>query len=269
MNMSIRFILFGYLLYLPCIIFAQVGINTTKPQASLDVNGSILLRGALVLGTDPGAAGQVLVSQGEKEQPKWGTYELETIETGDYVLTNIEMKEDRNGLTLDKTKDQTAPVKFDEFFSNKWTVIEGVSSTINIKQNTNRVIYTIQTVIQSPYSGSTGLPSNNYLNVLCGIFIGIEGEDPSTYKLTAVREGVVKGNHYPQLGFTIISSSSNVPAGKYKVLFAFQRRGGSDSLASLDLYIGQGFKTGSSYNVSNEFMNKTTARVDVFEPNDR
>lgn len=57
-----------------------------------------------------------------------------------------------------------------------------------------------------------------------------------------------------------------MPAGEYEIVFAFQRRGGSSSLSSLDLYVGQGLPASIS-DVSNDFMNRTVARVDVFETN--
>ena len=250
-----------FFLSFPCTLLAQVGVNTQEPQSSLDVNGSLLLRDELKLGTNSGAAGQVLVSQGD-QSPTWADYELETLETGDYVLTNIRMKNDTVGLVL--TQDYSTGVKYDDPLTNAWTVLEGVSSDISIKKNLNRVIYTLQSVLQSPYPETTDLPSANYLNVVCGVFIGKKGDDRSNFKLTTAREGIVLGNHYPQVAFILIASSSDVPAGDYEVLFAFQRRGGTTSLSSLDLYVGQGFGT-----VSNNFMNRTVARVDVFEPNDK
>lgn len=57
--------------------FPQVGINTTSPQKSLHVNGSLQFTNELSIGGDsstpgnPGIAGQVLKSNGPGQAPSW------------------------------------------------------------------------------------------------------------------------------------------------------------------------------------------------------
>ena len=50
----------------------NVGIGTTNPQEKLDVNGKVIIQGALgVGGTNYGSAGQVLISNGSSSAPSW------------------------------------------------------------------------------------------------------------------------------------------------------------------------------------------------------
>ncbi len=49
----------------------KVGINTTSPLETLDVNGNLNLRGLLKINNNPGNKGQVLMSKGGAEDPVW------------------------------------------------------------------------------------------------------------------------------------------------------------------------------------------------------
>lgn len=106
------------------------------------------------LRTNPGKDGQVLISQGADNPPIWADFQLETIDTGDYILTNLEMKDDRTGLVLGKNEDYSFTVNYGDALNSSWTVLEGISSNITIGKNENRVIYTFQTVLQSPYDAT-------------------------------------------------------------------------------------------------------------------
>ncbi|AZA93603.1 Uncharacterised protein [Chryseobacterium nakagawai] len=70
-------ILISGLLLISILTFSQVGINTTTPQRTLHVNGSLQLTKELNVGGNeitagnPGEAGQVLKSNGPNQPPSW------------------------------------------------------------------------------------------------------------------------------------------------------------------------------------------------------
>jgi len=261
------FILF--LLLTTQITYSQVGINTEDPQTTLDVNGDLQIRGEFRAGSSTndevavGKAGQYLMSQGPGLPPTWGDMEIPELNTGDYVLRDTQFAEDRQGLAL--TTLSSSPITDGSTLDSQWSILEGLTTYITVSKEKNRVMFTSQTVVQSPYEG---LLENDpsWATALCGIFIGEKGGDRSTFELVAVRQAYIKGAHYPQLGFMMISSYDDLPIGEHEVVVAYQRREGSDTLNALPLHIGQGFDTGKSVQVSNNFMNKSVIRVDVFEP---
>ena len=61
--------------------FAQVGIGTTTPTESLDVDGNIKFSGAIMPNNDPGLAGQILTSSGSGSSPTWGAAMLNPSQT--------------------------------------------------------------------------------------------------------------------------------------------------------------------------------------------
>jgi hypothetical protein len=83
---------------------AQVGIGTTKPKTTLDVNGKTTLRKELRVGgtsTDVGKAGlngQVLVSQG-KVYLLFGNHKIPFMEEGQYKLINSYLSSDQVGIS--------------------------------------------------------------------------------------------------------------------------------------------------------------------------
>lgn len=256
---------------LPSFISAQVGINTTKPRASLDVNGDMQIRGELRVGTDTdpnvaaGKIGQVLTSQGPSSAPKWTDFKLTPVFNSDYTLVDAQIKTDRVGLVLNTDYDNVTTTN--EVLNSSWTVIEGLTTDISVQNKINEIIYTLQTVVQSSNGDATRAGYDKSINFACGVFIGKKGADRSTFTLTSQRKGIIQGNHYPQYPLILVSSSENLEVGEYQLLFAFQRRGGTTALTSLPLYVGRGFDTNSSYNVSNNFMNESLVRVDIFEYN--
>jgi len=53
-------------------VHAQVGIGTTTPTETLDVEGNVKFSGALMPNNTPGTAGQVLISDGANNPNTWG-----------------------------------------------------------------------------------------------------------------------------------------------------------------------------------------------------
>lgn len=262
-----NFILF-FLLTANLSLYSQVGINTENPQTMLDVNGDLQIRGEFRAGTSTddevavGKAGQYLMSQGAGLPPVWGDMEIPQLKTGDYVLKDTQFAEDRIGLVINDLSNSS--LSEGALLDSQWSVLEGLTTNITTTNDKNRVMFTCQTVMQSPFEDVTNGDSN-WASALCGIFIGPKGGDRSTFKMIAVRQGSIKGGHYPQLPFTLVSSYDDLAKGQYDVVVAYQRREGTAPINALPLYFGQGFTT-TPVAVTNNFMNKSVIRVDVFEP---
>lgn len=263
---KVRIILF--LLLTSKTLCSQVGINTENPQATLDVNGDFQIRGEFRAGSSTddeiavGKPGQYLMSQGPGLPPTWGDIEMPELETGDYLLAASQFAEDRTGLIL--TTLGNSSISDGASFDSQWTVLEGLTTEIKVSKNKNRIVFTTQTIPQFNYAGE--LQSDvSWAAVLCGVFIGSKGADRSGFKLVAARQGYIRGGHYPQLGFVMISSHDDIPIGEHEVIVAYQRREGSSNLNALPMYIGRGFDTGTGMQINNNFMNKSKIRVDVFE----
>lgn len=263
-----RLILF-FILVTNVSIYSQVGINTENPHTMLDVNGDLQIRGELRAGTDTddevaaGKAGQILMSQGAGLPPKWGDLELPDYITGEYLLTDTRFAEDRTGIIINTVGNSS--MTEGSTYDSQWQVIEGMTTNISVSKSKNRIMFTTQTVIQSPYEGVLTLDTS-WGRIYCAIFIGLKDEDRSGFKLVAVREGYISGGHYPQLALSLISSYDNLAVGDYEIIVAFQRKAGADTILNLPTYVGRGFDTSKAVQVSNNFMNKSVIRVDVFEP---
>jgi len=263
-----KFILF-FLLIANLSAYSQVGINTENPKTTLDVNGDFQIRGEFRAGisTDDvvavGTSGQYLMSQGSELPPVWADMEVPQLNTGDYVLKDTQFAEDKVGLSI--TALSNSALNEGATLDSQWSVLEGLTTDITVSKDKNRIMFTSQTVLQFSYEGVL-VADASWATTLCGIFIGKKGADRSTFKLVAVRQAYVKGSHYPQLSFTLISSYDDIEVGEHEVVVAFQRRDGSDTLNALPIYIGRGFDNGKAVQVSNNFMNKSVIRVDVFEP---
>ncbi|MDU1906235.1 MAG: hypothetical protein E6772_15810 [Dysgonomonas sp.] len=249
--------------------YAQVGINTEKPQTTLDINGDFQIRGEFRAGTDTndeiaaGKSGQYLISQGAGLPPKWGDAgNGPSLSTGDYILRDTQFAEDRIGLMI--TGVNSPIITEGELLSSDWSVLHGLSTSITTTNSKNRIMFTTQTVVQSPFANDGS--STDWSSILCGIFIGAKGAAHNTFKLLGVRQGYIKSGHYPQLAFFQTSSYDDLPIGQYDVLVAYMRIDGTTSHTDLPLYVGRGFDTGTGVEVANNFMNKSVIRVDVFEP---
>ncbi len=250
--------------------YSQVGVNTEHPHVLLDVNGDLQLRGEFRVGASTnndvsvGKTGQYLMSQGPGLPPVWSTVETIQFDTDDYILRDTQFADDRIGIELDNVI--TTPIMEGELLNSEWTVLEGLTTTITTTKDKNRIMFTTQTVAQSPFSAPGS--SADWSSIICGIFIGSKGAARSTFSLIAVRQGYIMGGHYPQLAYTLMSSYEDLPIGEYDVVVAYQQRGGSTSHTSLPLYVGKGFIIPGTVQITNNFMNKSVIRVDVFEPED-
>ena len=247
--------------------FSQMGINTELPKADLDVNGDVQFRGEIKFGVNPddeittGKAGQYLMSQGPGLPPTWGEIEIPELNTGDYVLRDTRFSEDRIGLIL--TTEITGDISVSSKLDANWSVIDQLTTSFTTTQNTNRIMVTMQTVAQTEFG--TIVDDDYSTEFIGGIFVGKKGESYSNFNLLASRPSRVRGGHYPAFAYTLISSFDNLAAGEYELVVAFQRKESTYAdLTAVPLHLGKGLPPGLG--VSNDFMNKSILRVDVFEP---
>ncbi|REC41866.1 hypothetical protein [Chryseobacterium pennipullorum] len=120
---------FGMALF-PLLIGAQVGVNTTTPQKTLHVNGSLQITNELNVGGNAtttgsaGTAGQVLKSNGPGAAPSWQNLAGVPNSTGAVIVVNGEFivaQEIVVQLTADYTK--TTPVSITDPIGNLNNVI--------------------------------------------------------------------------------------------------------------------------------------------------
>ncbi|MGV0924593.1 hypothetical protein [Empedobacter tilapiae] len=80
---------------------AQIGVNTSSPKSSLDVNGDFGLRKQLYLDNSgkesKGLADQVLVSQGESLPPTWKSLRVPEYEPNKFYLIFNDSFSDNKG----------------------------------------------------------------------------------------------------------------------------------------------------------------------------
>ena len=193
--------------------FAQVGINTSKPISKLDVNGEVVLRGSLrVGGTDQvkGNAGQkdqVLVSQGVGNSPTWKYVNVPFMETGQYKLINTYVADDEVGIRTLTIADGIALSNIGDPYTTNWAKVAGLSTSMEIKSDENKITYQLQAGIEANTPTGTGVGE---IKFICGIFkngflVALRPDKITTltvgtpiqyiYTLNYTEENVIKGTH--------------------------------------------------------------------------
>lgn len=253
-NLTTLFLVLSYL------SIAQVGINTNSPNATLDVNGDLSVRGKIYTGGtegslgDPGVTGQVLVSQGPGLPPKWLTLNIPEIEQNYYLIYNNTF-EDTTGVSFSSTENTgnsiyTRGTLLSSLTS--WKKIPGMTQTFEVYSTQNKTYFTFETVVQMATTSQ-----NNMLDAIdfaCGIFI--DG------KLQAVRVNTVEqpsSAYAPFRTITMLQIAENLSVGTHNVDVACTRR--QSYSTSVTLGIGRAVQTENL----NNFMAKSTLKVEVFE----
>ena len=193
--------------------FAQVGINTSKPISKLDVNGEVVLRGSLRIGgTDQvkGNAGQkdqVLVSQGVGNSPTWKYVNVPFMETGQYKLINTYVADDEVGIRTLTIADGIALSNIGDPYTTNWAKVAGLSTSMEIKSDENKITYQLQAGIEANTPTGTGVGE---IKFICGIFkngflVALRPDKITTltvgtpiqyiYTLNYTEENVIKGTH--------------------------------------------------------------------------
>lgn len=250
---------------------AQVGINTTSPQSTLDVNGDIALRNALsVGGTDttngnPGNVDQILVSQGNNLPAVWKYANVPFMENSQYKLINTYLKSDETGITtLSNGIAVSTPAVSslnEDFDGAKWKKIANLTTTLNVKSAQNKITYQVQSGVELVNKAVGAGASVNYI---CGIF--------KANKLVALRpDGLIAVDANPVQGiFTLNYTEENVPIGTYTLDVACRKIAMSEPSANTYFTIGINIPSyGPTPTVTNTsssaFALKSHFKIDVAE----
>ncbi|QNS41231.1 hypothetical protein H0S70_13020 [Chryseobacterium manosquense] len=250
---------------------AQVGINTTTPKSTLDVNGDVALRNALsVGGTDTtngsvGSVDQILVSQGTGLPAVWKYANVPFMENSQYKLINTYLKNDETGITtLSNGVAVSTPAVSslnEDFDGTKWMKITNLTTTLNVKSAQNKITYQVQSGVELVNKTVGNGASVNYI---CGIF--------KANKLVAMRpDGIIAVDTNPVQGiFTLNYTEENVPIGTYTMDVACRKI--AMSTPSTDTYFRIGINVPTygpapvvTNTTSNAFTLKSHFKVDIAE----
>lgn len=242
----------------------QVGINTTKPQSDLDVNGKVLLRKELrVGGTDKergsaGLNGQVLVSQGQGKPPVWKNTNIPFVDEGSYKLVHSYTNLNEEGISsLPVLPRAKYLYTLGETITSEWKKITNLSTNFDIKNPKNRVTYQFQTGVEIDASNVITITSVDYL---CGVF--------RNDKLVAVRPSQIKSSdrreNYGILNdiYTLNYTETDVEVGNnYKVEVACRLLNNVPPGTKFSI----GMPSSASNTEFNNFTLNSTIKVQVVE----
>lgn len=248
---------------------AQVGIGTTKPKSTLDVNGKTTLRRELRVGGtstqvgNAGLNGQVLVSQGEGKPPVWKSLNVPFMEEGQYKLINSYLSSDQVGITTlsggvqgDGVSSNNVGDDINDASKGKWAKIDGLKNVFTIKNGKNRLTYQFQTGVEMKAPVST---TSDNVRFACAVF--------RNDKLVAVRpDRIASTNSSGKAGiqdyiFTLNYTELNVPVGVQKLEIACRKINTSN--VNSQFAIGRDVQ--NSNGASNAFTLESNMKIDVIE----
>jgi hypothetical protein len=250
------------LLFISMSISAQVGINTTTPKSTLDVNGDINLRNELKVGGtksvagNPGTDNQLLVSQGDNATPLWKTSKLSFYEQGEYRITGSNAITDDTGINFGSTSigDGVPKNAIGENLTTAWSVIDGLTTSLKVSDPTNRINLYFQTGVEMSDVGDN---SDRFVRFACGIFL----DD----KLAALRADQINGirlkGQRNQSIYTLNYVVNNITPGIHTAKVACRRITSSNT--------GYNFSIGRSISATNQiadnFMLRSILKFDISE----
>lgn len=248
---------------------AQVGIGTSSPNSTLDINGKTTLRKELRVGgtTDmvgsAGLNGQVLVSQGEGLSPVWKTLNLSFMEEGQYKLINSYLSSDQVGITSlsanvagDGIYKSSVGDDITDTTKGKWVEIPGLENNFTIKNGKNRLTYQFQTGVEMKAPDAATAQN---IGFACAVF--------RNGKLVAVRPDKISSNNNTEKEgiqdyiFTLSYTEQNAPVGVQKVKLACRKIDVTN--AASQFVIGR--NVSNTNTVSNAFTLESVMKIDVIE----
>lgn len=212
---------------------SQVGINTTNPRSTLDINGDLTIRNELKVGGTatttgiPGSDKYLLVSQGPNTAPQWKASKVGFYEAGEYRIIESRFTTDQVGINFGNVSpgDGVATSTTGETLtqaSPKWTEITGLATNFNISNADNRVNLNFQTGIEM---SDVGTLDSQFVRFVCGIFVdnilvslrsdqinGVYGKgnkNQSIFTLNYIIQNLAVGSHVAKVGCRRITSSNN------------------------------------------------------------
>lgn len=244
----------------------QVGISTSNPKASLDVNGDFNVRREIRVGGtnttigNAGTIGQVLVSNGASSAPSWKSLNVPLASNGDYQLVNTTVLYDEVGIDFGQNTNNTATsfisVLGDDISSAPvWTPIAGLQSSIVTEQEGNTLSLIFQTGVES--SSAADITDNRLVKYMCGVFqnnklVAFRGDELlDVHRKSNNNEGV----------FTLSYSVDNLAVGTHVFRVACRRI--QTTLGTYRFTIGRNI-LGST--ISNAFMLSSVMKIELLEP---
>lgn len=195
---------------------SQVGIKTTTPVNTLDINADLNVRKEIRMGGtntvkgSPGVAGTIFHNSSGFTSNDWKSIKIADGQ-GSMSLFSINTVSDQAGAAFSGTNGSTSPYNEDAAISSEWTVLPGTMDTFSITNMTNKVVFTFQTTAQKNGNG------NSSSGFACGIFV----DD----KLKAVRTDVLLGTDGTNKIFNLNATLTNlIPKNNYTVKVACTKR---------------------------------------------
>lgn len=237
--------------------FSQVGINTTLPEKSLDVNGVLSLRKELRIGGtssqkgNPGTTGQFfkVIGNNTVVNDSWETVKIAD-GTGSLSLFYLNTVSDVTGISSDRGGD--TGVYLLNANTDNANFITGLvdNFTVTKTDNKSKAILSFQTVAQIARSSGAGSAS-----FACGVFLK---KDSDEEKLKAVRNDAVRGVSGTFKTYNLNVTLDNLEIGVYQVRVACYYRNLSNGTT---LGIGRPVDT----NTLNADMSKSTLTTSVLQ----
>ncbi|ROH95801.1 hypothetical protein [Chryseobacterium daecheongense] len=195
---------------------SQVGIKTTTPVNTLDINTDLNVRkeirtgGTNIIKGSPGAAGTIFHNNTELAVNDWKNIKIADGQ-GSMSLYSINTVSDQTGAAFSGANGSTSPYNENAAISSEWVVLPGTVDTFSITNNTNKVVFTFQTTAQKNGNGASSA------GFACGIFV----DD----KLRAVRTDVLLGTDGTNKIFNLNATLTNlIPKLNYSVKVACTKR---------------------------------------------
>lgn len=199
-----------FILFVPLFAFAQLGIGTNLPNATLDVNGDVNVRNQIYLGGNessignPGVSGQIIVSNGTNPA-SWQDVKIPN-GISNLVLSSKYVNDDLVGVTLQDGP--TGVYVENSDITVDWLVISGLTTSFEVKKTTNKVNFSAQTVAQRSNS--------DIASYACAVFVD--------EKLRAVRTEAISTTAGGYRVYNMNITLSNLSVGTHVAKFACRGR---------------------------------------------
>lgn len=167
----------------------RVGINTEKPQTTLDVAGDVNVSQSIYLNDiQPSAGGfnQIITSGGEAEAAAWTDKKIASGLDESLVMSYVDSFTDTKGLEFDgNSTGHTLPYSLNDVLdaSKGWKELTGLTNKVTVYKHENRMNLFFQTMVQ--FVGST------VSSFACGYFVNDNLNNRNQFRLKAVRTDVI------------------------------------------------------------------------------